>query len=410
MNPPVQALIPLEDTSRSALGMIFRNAPTKQTAASHAALFAIALSLAVTAGAGSRGRVVEENKTSQPASAQPPTLPYSSFLSPQVVQRLQEWKDLWRNGSKGIETCGRNDGSKDPAQARQIQLCQAGFFYRNSMYQSIRQRYEVSISTQELGGVPVEVFIPSSGVAPQNQHRVLINLHSGAFKFGSRTSSHLESIPISAVAKIKVVSVDYRMAPQFYFPAASEDVAAVYVQLLKEYDPRNIGIFGCSAGGLLTAQSVAWLQKKNLPRPGAVGMFCTGASYWSEGDSGNFATLWEKRPKTIRDDPNFEYLKATQLSDPLAYPLRSTEIMARFPPSLLISSTRDLAMSSVVQTHSVLIQQAVPAELYIWEGLPHSFFVDPELPQSREMYEVTARFFDRYLGKAAATDRLSRTR
>jgi hypothetical protein len=58
--------------------------------------------------------------------------------------------------------------------------------------------------------------------------------------------------------------------------------------------------------------------------------------------------------------------------------------------------------------HSLLIQQGVPAELYIWEGLPHAFFYDPGLPQSREVYEVTARFFERYLGKTSAKGQVTR--
>lgn len=385
--------------------MILRNTLTKKIAARHVALLVVALSLGVTAIAEANGR---NAKGEEPSPTPPPssTLPFSSFLTPEVVQRLQQWGEFWKEGSKGVETCGQIEGSKDPAKTKQIRLCQAKAFYQNPQYQNIRKRYEVSISTQEFGGVTAEVFTPMNGVAPQNNDRVLINLHGGGFTGGSRTASHFESIPISAVARIKVISVDYRMAPEFYFPAASEDVAAVYVQLLKKYDPANIGIFGCSAGGLLTAQSIAWLQKKSLPMPGAVGMFCAGGSYWSEGDSGNFATMWEERPKAIRDDPNFEYLKKTDFSNPLAYPVRSKDTMSRFPPSLLISSTRDLAMSSVVQTHSILIQQGVPAELYIWEGLPHAFFMDPDLPQSREAYEVTARFFERYLGKTK--DQLSR--
>jgi epsilon-lactone hydrolase len=380
---------------------------TRQIPVRHAASLAVALSLGVTAIAGANGVGVEGKNPPLPTSS---ALPYSSFLTPEVTQRLQQWKELMTEAFKGLETCGPLDGGTDPAQAKQIRSCQAKLFYQNPQYQNIRKRYEVSISIQEFGGIPTEVFTPINGVATQNKERVLINLHGGGFKVGSRILSHLESIPISAVAKIKVISVDYRMAPRFYFPAASEDVEAVYIQLLKEYDPRNIGIFGCSAGGLLTAQSVAWLQKKNLPMPGAVGMFCAGGSYWSEGDSGNFAAMWSEPPypKSIRDDPNFEYLKETDFSNPLAYPVRSKDIMSRFPPSLLISSTRDLAMSSVVQTHSVLVRQGVPADLYIWEGLPHGFFMDPDLPQSREMYEVTTRFFEHYLGRTSARDRLNR--
>jgi acetyl esterase/lipase len=289
------------------------------------------------------------------------------------------------------------------ARIAEVRQCRARVFYGAPLYQEIRERYRVAIASEEIGGVPTEIFTPAAGVAPQNERRVLINLHGGGFRDGSRTISHFESIPIAAVARIKVVSVDYRMAPQYAFPAASEDVAAVYKELIQHYDPKKVGIYGCSAGGLLTAQSIAWLQKENLPLPGAVGMFCAGGSFWSKGDSGHFATLWEQRPASQLDDPYFDYLRNVDPNDSLAYPVRSKEVMARFPPSLLIASTRDLALSSVVYTHSVLVQQRVPAELHVWEGLPHSFFVDPELPQSREVYEIAARFFDRNLASSALT-------
>jgi epsilon-lactone hydrolase len=331
-----------------------------------------------------------------PAAGASETLEYSSFLSKEVRERLQYFAEFGKEGKlQEAKSCGRIDG-KDTAL---LADCKARLLYDTSLYKDLRSRYPVTISAQVVGGIRTEVFTPADGIAPRNTQRVLINLHGGGFRTGWKTISHFESIPIASVAKIKVISVDYRMAPRHFFPAASEDVKAVYAELIKHYDPNSIGIYGCSAGGLLTAQSTAWLQKEKLPTPGAVGMFCSGASFWSEGDSGNFAKLWEQRPKTLRDDPYFEYLKKTRRDDALAYPVRSREIMSRFPPSLLITSTRDLALSSVVHTHSVLVQQQVPAELYVWEGLPHSFFVDPALPQSREMYELTARFFDRYLGR-----------
>lgn len=314
---------------------------------------------------------------------------------------MQQWQDSFKLQEKEFEACGQID-KMNLERIPEIRSCQAKVWYSTQAYKEIRNHYKVAISTQTIGGVLTEIFTPESGLAPQNTQRVLMNLHGGAFRFGSRAISQFESIPIASVAKIKVISVDYRMAPEYSFPAASEDVEAVYRELIKTYDPKNIGIFGCSAGGLLTAQSIAWLQTKNLPTPGAIGMFCAGASYFSDGDSGHFATMWEKRPANLREDPAFEYLLNVDSNDTLAYPVRSEEVMARFPPSLLISSTRDLALSSVVHTHMVLVQQGVPAELYVWEGLPHGFFVDALLPQSREMFDITARFFDQYLGKAGA--------
>jgi monoterpene epsilon-lactone hydrolase len=107
---------------------------------------------------------------------------------------------------------------------------------------------------------------------------------------------HLESIPIAGEARIKVISVDYRQAPEARFPAASEDVVSVYRELLKSYAPKNIGIYGCSAGGLLAAETIAWLQKEHLPLPGAVGMLCMGATYTGKGDSSIIARAIEGAP------------------------------------------------------------------------------------------------------------------
>ena len=68
-------------------------------------------------------------------------------------------------------------------------------------------------------------------------------------------------MPVAVLGRIKVVSLDYREGPKYRFPAASEDVAAAYRELLKTYRAEDIGIYGCSAGGMLTGMSVAWFQK-----------------------------------------------------------------------------------------------------------------------------------------------------
>ena len=72
-----------------------------------------------------------------------------------------------------------------------------------------------------------EFITRAEGIPEDNKNRVLINLHGGGFKYGSRWGGQVESIPIAALGKIKVVSVDYRMAPEHTFPAASEDVAGI---------------------------------------------------------------------------------------------------------------------------------------------------------------------------------------
>lgn len=91
--------------------------------------------------------------------------------------------------------------------------------------------------------------------------------HAGDSTLGDAAIQLLESIPVSALARIKMVSIDYRMSPEHKFPAASEDVAAVYKNLLKQYAPGNIGIYGCSVGGILTADRNHPLRPQRHSRP-----------------------------------------------------------------------------------------------------------------------------------------------
>ena len=325
---------------------------------------------------------------------QPFDLPQSVYLSEETRSVLRQHHALWAAAFN--DSCGSLQGA-NLARLTQIRECQAAAFYASEIYRQIRDRYPVSITSQRIGGVYSEIFTPNQGIGRQNQKRVLINLHGGGFLEGSRTVSHLESIPIAGAGHIKVVSVDYRQAPEARFPAASEDVAAVYRELLKTYQPKNIGIYGCSAGGLLTAQTIAWLQKENLPLPGAVGMFCMGATYTGKGDSFFIARAIEGAPAD-EFAKYFAYFEGTKPDDPLVYPVLSQTVLRAFPPSLLVTGTRDHALSAVVYTHSRLSQLGVETELHVFEGLGHAFFYDPALPESREVYALVSKFFDAHLG------------
>jgi epsilon-lactone hydrolase len=199
-----------------------------------------------------------------------------------------------------------------------------------------------------------------------------------------------------------VVSIDFRMAPEYTFPAASEDVAAVYRELLKTYKPGNIGLYGCSAGGALTAHAMAWFQKEHLPLPAAIGMFCYGAdsidnegkSKWTKSDG---AYVNAAQSGQNLDNP-WAYYKGVDRTSPLASPGNYDEIMAKFPPSLLISGTRDFTLSSVLVTHAQLVRLGVEARLHVWEGMSHAFYFNSELPESHDAYDVIVRFFDKHLG------------
>lgn len=277
--------------------------------------------------------------------------------------------------------------------------------YNDDRLAEMRRLFRTTERRETIAGVTVDVVRPAGGVSQRNAGRVLINVHGGAFMWGSGSGALVEAIPIAATMGVEVVTVDYRLAPEHRFPAASQDVAAVFTALLKRYRPENIGIYGCSAGGIITAQTVAWLQHEKLPRPGAIGTFCgTGAAY--AGDSAYLSNpLAENKPirtGTLPDTLPTAYLAGVPAKDYLAYPLASDSVMAAFPPTLQLAGSRDFAASILTMQHRRLAALGVPSELHLFDGLGHAFFVWPDMPESMEAYRLVASFFDRHLGTKSA--------
>ncbi|HEU4670934.1 MAG TPA: alpha/beta hydrolase [Dyella sp.] len=263
----------------------------------------------------------------------------------------------------------------------------------------MRERYPVTLHAGTIAGVPTQVVLPARGIAPANRHRVLVNLHGGAFLWGAGSGGLVESIPIASLGRIEVITVDYRQGPEHTFPAASDDVEAVYRALLERYRPQDIGIYGCSAGGILTAESVARFIHDRLPVPGAIGTFC-GSLLDLAGDSSRVAPVLNGQgvPAHRPGFADLPYFHGADPRDPLVQPGLSPALLAGFPPTLLITGTRDMAMSSEVRSQALLERAGVEAELHVWEGMWHAFFVDSGLPESQQAYRTIVAFFDRHLG------------
>jgi len=312
------------------------------------------------------------------------TLPYSSVASPEARALFPKMLAA---------------GSKAPPITAPIEQSRAFYDRMNSdRAHRLMALYPVKTHRETIAGVVTDVVEPAQGIAPENQGRVLINLHGGAFLWGAHSGALVESVPIASLGRIKVIGIDYRQGPEHVFPAASEDVEAVYRALLKQYKPASIGIYGCSAGGVLTGEAVARLIADKLPVPGAIGTFC-GSLVDMAGDSMFVAPLLNgepvpAHPLRLGDLP---YFKGAGLTDPMVFPGLSPELLRQFPPTLLITGTRDMALSAVVRSQNLLSQAGVATELHVWEGMWHSFFSDPEMPESRQAYETIVRFFDQHL-------------
>lgn len=262
----------------------------------------------------------------------------------------------------------------------------------------MRGLFAVDVREAEIGAVRVHVVAPLEP-RPQNRRRALLCLHGGAFMWGAGSGALVEAIPIAAEMGVEVIAVDYRLAPEHVFPAASEDVAAVWRALLERHAPSALGVYGCSAGAILTAQSTAWTLKHDLPAPGALAMLGGGAGELG-GDApwlGSSLTGEDASPGEPVSLAALPYFAGAAWDDGCVSPAADPGLLRRFPPTLLIAGGRDFAASSVTDLHLRLDQAGVDARLYVFDGLWHAFHIFPRLPESRRVYQIMARFFDRTL-------------
>jgi acetyl esterase/lipase len=361
--------------------------------------FGAVLTTAVVAGALLGRPATAQQAPAQPTSAHPTytsdgvvhvpafDLPPSPLMSPQAVGVLK-----MRAAAKvpGLEAGG---GIAVARQRIEAQLA--------GQVAATRARYPADVTPQTIGGVHTRVITPKGrAVDPE---RVLINLHGGAFMICADACALLESLPIASIGGFKVVSVDYRMAPEATFPAASEDVAAVYRELLKTYRPSQIGIYGCSAGGALSGEAAAWLPAHGLPAPGAIGIFGAGAGR-TTGDSSYISGYVDgafppppppgspPRPQPIRS-----YFDGADLKDPLVSPMLHLDVLAKFPPTLVITGTRAPDLSPAVFTHSQLIKAGAASQLIVGEGMPHCYIYQADLPEAQDAYRTIVDFFQKNL-------------
>lgn len=260
-----------------------------------------------------------------------------------------------------------------------------------------RSLYPVkSIEDETVAGVPVKIITPLT-IPEDKRDRVLLNVHGGGFN--SDSGSLTETIPIANLTGIKVIAILYRLAPEHKFPAAVDDTVAVYKEMLKAYKPQNVALYGTSAGAILTGEVTVRLRQLGLPLPGALGVFSGSSDLSQPGDSQAIYALnglsGPLKPPSKTATAG-EYLGATDPKDPVASPLYGD--MKGFPPTLLITSTRDLLLSGTTIFHRALLRAGVDAQLVVFEALPHAFWNDARLPESKEADAIMARFFDTHLG------------
>jgi acetyl esterase/lipase len=256
----------------------------------------------------------------------------------------------------------------------------------------------ISVEPAEVGGVKCYRVTPKE-VARGKEKFLLVHVHGGAYVFNGRLAATGEAVLLADACKMPVLSVDYRMPPDYPFPAAPDDVIAVWKAVLKDHDAGNVVMGGTSAGGGLIMTAMLRCKTEGLPMPAALFIGTPGADLSKTGDSvyanaeidhvlGRYEGFIESCVRL--------YAAGRDLKEPLISPIYGE--MKGWPPSVLISGTRDMLLSSTVRTHRKLRAAGVTAELHVFEGQSHADYLGAfPAPESKEALGEIAAFFDRYL-------------
>jgi acetyl esterase/lipase len=240
----------------------------------------------------------------------------------------------------------------------------------DALMESVSPRGDVTFEADTVGGVP------GLWVHPENSRsgEAIIHLHGGWFNFGSaKAYRHLVG-HIAARAGARAFVPDYRLAPEYPFPAATGDVLACYQGLAKR-DVRRIAITGDSAGGnlaLVLASSVtgeaasinATLIGVAVLSP-VTDLTLSGASYETRADADPLFT----RPQVA--ELVHSYLGSADAGQPLASPLHGRH--SGMPSIRIHVGDDEVLLDDSLRYVERAVAAGVDARADVWMGMPHGF-------------------------------------
>jgi acetyl esterase/lipase len=226
---------------------------------------------------------------------------------------------------------------------------------------------DVEIESADADGVPAEWQI----IAGASEEKVLLYFHGGGFIFGSAHNQRPLTVAFGKAAEMRVLSVDYRLAPEYPFPAALEDCTKAYQWLLRKgFKPSNIVIAGDSAGGNLTLTTILNLRDKGIPLPKGGVCFSPGTnagSYsLSKGETdpmlADAGIFWWRPAYVGIDSPE-------ELENPLVSPILAD--LRGLPPLLVQATPPELLFDNAKRFVEKVKAAGGNATLQTWDGMIH---------------------------------------
>jgi len=257
-----------------------------------------------------------------------------------------------------------------------------------------RFKESYSLTDETINGVETMWVIP-----PELRHddKVLVFVHGGGYILNSRKTQLPLQTSVASHLGVKVVSVEYPLAPEHPYPAALNAVIDAYQGIVARYGAENIGMFGTSAGGAFVAAALLRLKQDGLPLPAASAPLSPGADMTLSGDLTELVGALDPilDPEGARDAVA-AYAGTADPRDPLVSPVFGD--YTGITPLFLLAGTRELVGSDAIRIATRARQDGCDAELILLDGMWHVPIADGSgVPELQHAFDELVKFFRRHL-------------
>jgi len=262
--------------------------------------------------------------------------------------------------------------------------------------QSFVDSYGANITSTKLGDVNVLNIKPKDW---KDNGKILVYVHGGGYTILGANSTLNNSVPVSNATGLRVVSVDYSLAPSAKWNKITSEIVSV-VKALKDQGNslENIAMYGDSAGGGLIATSVLKMRDEGIGIPAAIVLWSPWTDVSGAGDT--YSTLKTADPfipETMLKNMGGAYANVTDQKNPYVSPVYGN-FSKGFSPTLIQVGTKEVLLSDSVRLYQALDQANIPVKLDVYEGMPHVFQTTlHKTPESSLAILKTSEFLKEYL-------------
>ena len=219
----------------------------------------------------------------------------------------------------------------------------------------------------------------------------ILYLHGGAWCIHLPGVYRRLATKLSELTGMRVLLPDYRLAPEYPFPAAIDDCLAAYRWLLEQgYADRPLAVAGDSAGGNLTLVTLMRARDLMLPMPGCAVLLSPSTDLTLSAPSAKYnADADPMFAKEAGDLLPPLYCPDQDRTNPLVSPLFGS--WNGLPPLLFHAGSTEMMLDDSVRAHDRARQAGVVAEIEVWREMPHVFHVFGWLPEANlALHQIAA--------------------